>query len=453
MDKQYYIRVRGKVMGPFGTTQLRSLRDRGQFGRFHEVSEDRQNWLSATTVTDLFPAATEVASKTLPPASLPANGRTAPASDWLYVDANGKQQGPVPASQIVSLWQSGAITDGTLVWKEGLSEWGPVSSASIDLKAERFSPHSIGASSINKPGKLLWMVGGISLLLLFGIGGTAAFLIYGKSVSKGISDVVQVAGGNQTITSTTDEKGLTGAVGFVVCGAHVVLADGSQGDEAFGTGSCFAVSGDGHLLTNKHVVEQSWNMRNAKLFLKRMRDEYLMEVQPTVWVFFGKDKYVAEILYVSEDHDVAMLKIDRKHTPFFRLTSADRLPRGKKVAACGFPAASAIPVSAEELVRDVSRKGKKAKIESHFKPRDFEFVLTDGSVSRVFKEDGSDRQWVQHNASINPGNSGGPLIDENGIVVGINTLKHPTAQGTFMSLAIPQLRSEIEKQSRGLHWE
>src|SRR5205823_4957591 len=129
---------------------------------------------------------------------------------------------------------------------------------------------------------------------------------------------------------------------------------------------------EGHLLTNKHVVEKSWNMKNAKLFLKRMRDDHLMEVEPRVWVFFGKDKFVADILHVSDEYDVAVLKVDRRHTPFFRLTSAEKLPRGKKVAACGFPAASGMAVSAEELVRDLSRKGTKTKIEALFKPRDFE---------------------------------------------------------------------------------
>jgi len=178
-----------------------------------------------------------------------------------------------------------------------------------------------------------------------------------------------------------------------------------------------------------------------------------MEVDPKVWVFFGKEKYVAEILHVSERYDLAILKIDRKPRSFLRLSSADRLPRGKRVIACGFPGASSTPLTPEEAVRQLSRDSKKAKVESLFKPRDFEFVMTDGSVSRMFTEDGADRQWVQHNASISPGSSGGPLLDEGAVVIGINTLGHTTAQGTFWSLALPQLRSEIEKHVPGIVWE
>ena len=49
-ETRYYVRVRGKVLGPFGIPQLRSMRDRGQFRPFHEVSADGRSW---TTATDL----------------------------------------------------------------------------------------------------------------------------------------------------------------------------------------------------------------------------------------------------------------------------------------------------------------------------------------------------------------------------------------------------------------
>src|SRR5229473_4716393 len=54
-EKPLYVRIRGKVLGPFGFTQLKTLRERGQFRRFHEISEDRQNWVPASTLGDLFP--------------------------------------------------------------------------------------------------------------------------------------------------------------------------------------------------------------------------------------------------------------------------------------------------------------------------------------------------------------------------------------------------------------
>jgi hypothetical protein len=53
-EKQYYIRIRGKVRGPFDLVQLRALRERGQFSSFHEISEDRQMWTTASVLTEMF---------------------------------------------------------------------------------------------------------------------------------------------------------------------------------------------------------------------------------------------------------------------------------------------------------------------------------------------------------------------------------------------------------------
>ena len=65
---------------------------------------------------------------------------------------------------------------------------------------------------------------------------------------------------SNTISNLNNENHIAGAVGFVVCGVHVVEADGSQGDVPFSTGSAFLVSANGHLLTNKHVAAVRWDM-------------------------------------------------------------------------------------------------------------------------------------------------------------------------------------------------
>jgi hypothetical protein len=54
--KPLYVRVRGKVLGPFSPAQLANLRDRGQFRSFHEVSEDRVGWQAASTLPGMFPS-------------------------------------------------------------------------------------------------------------------------------------------------------------------------------------------------------------------------------------------------------------------------------------------------------------------------------------------------------------------------------------------------------------
>jgi serine protease Do len=67
-------------------------------------------------------------------------------------------------------------------------------------------------------------------------------------------------------------------------------------------------------------------------------------------------------------------------------------------------------------------------------PVGLEFTVHEGSVSSLAR---SVRgiAYVQLDAKINPGNSGGPVIDAEGRVVGIVTLKHAGAEG--IGLAVP----------------
>jgi hypothetical protein len=52
---RWYLRVRGKIHGPFTLEGLKNLRDRGQLGAAHEVSQDRRSWAPASAVQELFP--------------------------------------------------------------------------------------------------------------------------------------------------------------------------------------------------------------------------------------------------------------------------------------------------------------------------------------------------------------------------------------------------------------
>src|SRR5689334_18911569 len=47
---------------------------------------------------------------------------------WYYAD-NGRQVGPVDESALDGLVQQGLIRDSTLVWREGMAAWQPLSAA------------------------------------------------------------------------------------------------------------------------------------------------------------------------------------------------------------------------------------------------------------------------------------------------------------------------------------
>lgn len=71
-------------------------------------------------------------------------------------------------------------------------------------------------------------------------------------------------------------------------------------------------------------------------------------------------------------------------------------------------------------------------------PQGLEATITKGIVSSVrrtseipFLADSGeydDLLWIQTDAAVNPGNSGGPLLDEQGRVVGVNTMKRAEAE-------------------------
>src|SRR5205823_5635905 len=121
-------------------------------------------------------------------------------------------------------------------------------------------------------------------------------------------------------------------------------------------------------LTNKHVIQEIWELQRAPI-LEKIRQEKLTEVKPRIWVFFGKQKFVAEIRHVSDRYDFGILKVDRRPTPFFALSASDKLPRAARVLACGFPGEAIAPISQEELVKQevLLKLPEKEKIEAHFK--------------------------------------------------------------------------------------
>ncbi len=71
LDERYYVRVRGKVQGPWTLRRLRSLRSRGQLSRAFDVSTDRVNWTPATQIPGLSDPETRAGGITIDPDEVP----------------------------------------------------------------------------------------------------------------------------------------------------------------------------------------------------------------------------------------------------------------------------------------------------------------------------------------------------------------------------------------------
>ena len=160
-----------------------------------------------------------------------------------------------------------------------------------------------------------------------------------------------------------------------------------------GAGSGVVLDGQGHILTNFHVVQGA------------------REIQ--VLLHDGSD-HAARIVGVDPATDVAVLRIDAPPAslqPAAFGTSHD-LRVGQRVFAIG-------------------------------NPFGLERTLTTGIISSLnrslpTKTGRTIKSIIQTDAAINPGNSGGPLLDSSGLLVGMTTaIASRTGQSSGVGFAIP----------------
>src|SRR2546430_955515 len=112
-EKHWYVRVRGRVIGPFDLLQLRSLRDRGQFRRVHEIPEDRQAGRPASSMAELFSEARESLLTTEASSDSDNLIPTPLLAVWYYLGDHEKPEGPVSQDRLQSLLREGIIGAST----------------------------------------------------------------------------------------------------------------------------------------------------------------------------------------------------------------------------------------------------------------------------------------------------------------------------------------------------
>jgi len=266
---------------------------------------------------------------------------------------------------------------------------------------------------------------------------------------------------NEGPVRANSEEDLSNAVGLVACGIEFTGQRGNRWVGDTSSGTCFVVSGNGHLLTNRHVIEEVADLRRSQQF-KRFLGTNVLEAEPKIWVYLNKQRHEARILHVDDDYDLGILQISTSTPTYFDLSSAEKIPRQTRIAAYGFPGVVRGRLTDDEIGREIERKGRWSDsartIDFYYKARDLEFSSSSGTISRMLNEEVGRtsverRAWIEHTATINPGNSGGPLVGENGTVVGINTLGGPSGTGIYWSLSLPQLRSRIQQHVPNANWK
>lgn len=182
------------------------------------------------------------------------------------------------------------------------------------------------------------------------------------------------------------QKVLPSIVGINVTYSVNSIFYGNQGT-ASAQGSGVIISSDGYILTNNHVVNSSSSSSYYELGKAS---------KITVTLYNDDTEYEAEIVGTDEQTDLAVIKIDKDDLTAAELGDSDSVQVGEFCMAIGNPLGLGTTV-------------------------------TDGIVSAVNREvtdeDGNTYEAIQTNAAINSGNSGGALVNSQGQVIGINTLK------------------------------
>ena len=288
----WYVRAKGRTLGPFSWAQLESLRDRGQLAQFHEVSQDKRTWVHASTLSDLFGGRSGSGQVTegYGPQNTPPSAHT--AQGWFYKNAAGTH-GPVSAEQIAALVRSGQILADTPIWREGFPCWLPLSDvpefaslfaaaagpAGASLKLETRGSTRAGARG-RRPfaiGPSRYLVIGAAAGLLIILTASAIFLVdkYRKGELR-LSSVSQ----NSYINSHMS-KDIPRATGLVVSGATVTnLKSGELVEVPGSRGTCFALSPKGYLLTNRHVVEEYVKLTRADATIEEVQAKTSCRIKP-----------------------------------------------------------------------------------------------------------------------------------------------------------------------------
>lgn len=179
--------------------------------------------------------------------------------------------------------------------------------------------------------------------------------------------------------------------------ASTVKIEG-QGCGGIVEGSGF-VAASGTVITNAHVVAGI--------------------VHPDILDQAGR--HPAKVIWFNPDLDVAILQANGLVGPVLPIQDGES-KRGTNAAVLGYPGGGPLTASAAVVLDEVTATGRN--------------IYDSGVVTRNIYE-------LQ--AQVVPGNSGGPLVDLNGVVIGLIFARSQSNDNLGYSLTSPEIRSELSK--------
>jgi len=155
-----------------------------------------------------------------------------------------------------------------------------------------------------------------------------------------------------------------------------------------GQGSGFAISTDGYIVTNNHVIENAVSIKVA---------------------FADSVELNAALIGTDPSTDIAIIKVYDGQLKPLQFANSDLLETGQIAIAIGNPMGLQHTVTAGV----VSALGRTLRANN----------------GRLIDD------IIQTDAALNPGNSGGPLVNSEGRVIGVNTAVVAEAQGLCFAVS------------------
>ena len=152
----------------------------------------------------------------------------------------------------------------------------------------------------------------------------------------------------------------------------------------------------------------------------------------------GKN-YNANVIWSDSNLDLSIIKINMKCVNYAKLGNSDNLKVGESVYAIGNPIGFEFQKTVTSgivsaLNRTIIFNESEQSVDRN------ENEASKNSENNVYMSN-----LIQTDATINPGNSGGPLINNNGEIIGINTVKITSAEGIGFAVPINVIKPIIQK--------
>lgn len=237
------------------------------------------------------------------------------------------------------------------------------------------------------------LIGGIA-------GGAYTNYLIGKNKTYDTPITISQSGSTNQVSYTPPTSliaKIAAEVGPSIVGVDTeVVSKGFFGQKqvAQGSGSGIIFDKRGYIVTNQHVIDGG-----QKIYV----------------TLPGKQKLAAQLVGQDRISDIAVLKVNADNLPVAKFGDSSTVRVGDLAIAIGNPLG-------EEYAGTVTS----GIISALNRTLD----INEGEYSRRYK-------LIQTDAAINPGNSGGALINENGEIIGINSIKFADNEIEGMGFAIP----------------